>query len=214
MCCNMVSFLYSLSVCASIELLLVLFDSFAPLCTFIHDSIWKCWLFRVHFKISRYSFSSLGFGYCPLSRAPSSAYWIWWMRSCNLYIYFFLLCLFVHYIRFSLVFGLDRDSIPFCVNVLVGYIWFSSLHVTPLFWTILLNGLAFFLSALSLCVYRRCTSKKRPFECANVLNFGILLNTIGFYLLTAFYSMHTVRERAQENKAKTDFVLAGLLGWR
>lgn len=34
----------------------------------------------------------------------------WWMRSCNLYIYFFL-CLFVHYIRFSLVFGLDRDSI-------------------------------------------------------------------------------------------------------
>lgn len=39
-----------------------------------------------------------------------------------IYIYFFLLCLFVHYIRFSLVFGLDRDSIPFCVNVLVGYI--------------------------------------------------------------------------------------------
>lgn len=67
-------FLYSLSVCASIELLLVLFDSFAPLCTFIHDSIWKCWLFRVHFKTSRYSFSSFGFGYCPLSRAPSSAY--------------------------------------------------------------------------------------------------------------------------------------------
>lgn len=73
--------------------------------------------------------------------------------------------------------------------------------------------LFFFLLFLSVCI-GGARVKKRPFECANVLNFGILLNTIGFYLLTAFYSMHTVRERAQENKAKTDFVLAGLLGWR
>lgn len=209
----MVSFLYSLSVCASIELLLVLFDSFAPLCTFIHDSIWKCWLFRIHFKISRYSFSSLGFGYCPLSRAPSSAYWIWWMRSCNLYIHFFsLFVCTLHSVQFGFRFGSRLNS--FCVNVLVGYIWFSSLHVTPLFWTILLNGLAFSFCSFSLCVSAEHEYKKSPFECANVLNFGILLNTIGFYLLTAFYSMHTVRERAQENKAKTDFVLAGLLGWR
>lgn len=76
-------------------------------------------------------------------------------------------------------------------------IWFSSLHATPLFWTILALGVLLLFGSRCLlfgsvhfCVY----ASRKAFEfVANVLNFGILLNTIGFYMLAAFFA---------ENKSK------------